>query len=178
MYNKLIEIGKITSPVGLKGEVKIISYSDEPDRFEYLEGVFVKERGEAEPVFREIEGVRYKGPSIILKLEGIDNRNASEAVRACDIFIDEDDLPELEEGRYYVRDIIGLEVRTEEGTLLGKLKDVQTNTAQDLYVVKREEGSAGGNRDLLVPGVPEFIRKVDVEMGVITVRLPDGLLEL
>lgn len=178
MYNKLIEIGKITSPVGLKGEVKIISYSDEPDRFEYLEGIYIEERGLSEPVYRKIEGVRYKGPSVILKLEGVDDRNGSEALRACVIYIDEDDLPELEEGRYYVRDILGFEVKTEDGKLLGTLKDVQTNTAQDLYVVKRNDESTGGNRDLLIPGSKEFIRVVDLEKKVIEVRLPEGLLEL
>lgn len=167
-----IKIGKITAPVGLKGEVRIVSFSDDPDRFEMLDHVFVSEKSKLREA--AIENVRYKGAQIILKLEGIDDRNASEAARGCELFMDEADLPELEEGQFYVRDMVGAKIVTEDGELIGTFKDLLTNTAQDVYVVRR--GSQ--ERDLLIPGVPEFIRNVDTENKKITVRLPDGLLEL
>lgn len=190
-----IKIGKITAPVGLKGEVKIISFSDDPDRFEMLDHVFVAEnkhrsKGAAPAKKNEkkkssvetevqmrgaaIENVRYKGAQIILKIEGIDDRNASEAARGCELFMDEADLPELEEGEFYVRDMVGAEVVMEDGDMIGTFKDVLTNTAQDVYVVMRKDQK----RDLLIPGVPEFIRNVDTEKKRITVRLPEGLLDL
>ena len=162
-----IKIGKITSPVGLKGEVKIMSYSEDPDRFEILEGVYF-----ADESFHEILGVRYKGPSIILTLEGIDDRTAAERARGTELFMNEEDLPELPRGSYYVRDIVGFSVCTEEGKTIGTLKDVLTNTGQDLYVVKGEE------KDILIPGAKEIVKNIDVEKGVITVDPPEGLLEL
>ena len=147
----------------------------------------------------EIEGIRYKGAQIILKIEGIDDRNASEAARGSELYMDEDDLPELEDGQFYVRDMVGADVVLEDGTILGTLKDVLTNTAQDVYVVSRKEAyitdgqgsqqnrynekekpgkKKKANNDLLIPGVPEFILEVDTDKKRITVRLPEGLIEL
>lgn len=186
-----IKIGKITSPVGLKGEVKIISYSDDPERFEMLDSVYAQMRrqrntdtdaGAKEAGYQEllIENVRYKGSGVILKLEGIDDRNASERARGMELFMDAADLPELEQGQFYVRDIVGFEVRTSAGEVIGTLKDVLTNTAQDVYVVSRTdaESKAAVPHDIMIPGVPEFIRSVDAENKVITVELPEGLMEL
>ena len=183
-----IKIGKITSPVGLKGEVKIVSFSDDPMRFEMLDHVFVSGK-DGSMTDSAIEGIRYKGSGIILKIEGIDDRNASEAARGCELFMDEADLPVLEEGQYYVRDMVGSDIVLEDGTLIGTLKDVLTNTAQDVYVVERRdgpgnvsEGEMGGKKnakkDLLIPGVPQFILDVDIDEKKIIVRLPEGLMEL
>ena len=175
-----IKIGKITSPVGLKGEVKIVSFSDDPMRFEMLDHVFVSGK-DGRMKDSVIEGLRYKGAQIILKIEGIDDRNASEAARGCELFMDEADLPELEEGQFYVRDMVGADVILEDGTLIGTLKDVLTNTAQDVYVVERAgepDGKKKANNDLLIPGVPQFILEVDIDEKKIVVRLPEGLMEL
>lgn len=174
-----IKIGKITSRVGLKGEVKIVSFSDDPMRFEMLDHVFVSDK-DGRMKDSVIEGLRYKGTQIILKIEGIDDRNASEAARGCELFMDEADLPELEEGQFYVRDMVGSDVVLEDGTLIGTLKDVLTNTAQDVYVVKRSDGPGGekSKNDLLIPGVPQFILEVDIDAKKIVVRLPEGLMEL
>ena len=94
--------------------------------------------------------------------------------------MDAADLPELEQGQFYVRDIVGFEVRTSAGEVIGTLKDVLTNTAQDVYVVSRTdaESKAAVPHDIMIPGVPEFIRSVDTENKVITVELPEGLMEL
>ena len=121
----------------------------------------------------KIEKVRFQGPSVILKLSGIDDRTAAEACRQKDLYITEDELPELPEDTYYIRDLIGMQVVTEEGGVLGTLSDVLQNTAQDVYEVQREEGKA-----LLIPGVAEFIREVNLAERTIFVRLPEGLLEL
>lgn len=174
-----IKIGKITSPVGLKGEVKIVSFSDDPMRFEMLDHVFVSGK-DGRLKDSVIEGLRYKGAQIVLKIEGIDERNASEAARGCELFMDEADLPELEEGQFYVRDMVGSDVVLEDGMLIGTLKDVLTNTAQDVYVVKRSDGPGveKSKNDLLIPGVPQFILEVDIDEKKIVVRLPEGLMEL
>ena len=175
-----IRIGKIVNAHGIKGEVKLISYSDDPDRFEMLESIIVKgpagDRADAVSEYF-IEDVRYKAGSIILKLEGIDDRNAAEAMKGSFVYMDEEDLPELEEGQFYVRDIAGSDVLLEDGRKLGTLKDVRTNTAQDLYIVSRAEEDPGRS-DLMIPSVDEFIISVDPEAKRIVVRLPEGLEEI
>ena len=172
-----IKIGKITAPVGLKGEVRILSFSEDPYRFEDLEYVYYSDGQKA-----GIQNVRYKGTQVILKLEGIEDRNASEAARGRELFMDAEDLPELEDGQYYVRDIVGFSVVSVDGEVLGELKDVLTDRAQDLYVVSpvRTDGTdhPEKKKNLLIPGAGEIIRSVDIEDKVITVDLPDGLIDL
>ncbi|MEE3362877.1 MAG: ribosome maturation factor RimM [Anaerovoracaceae bacterium] len=162
-----IEIGKVSAPVAMKGEIKILSYSDEPDRFETIGRVII---GGTE---HEIESVRYKGAAPIIKVSGIDDRDASEAAKGKPVYMYAEDLPELEEGEFYVRDMIGAAVVREDGSAVGTLKDISGASGQDMYIVERE-----GAKDLLIPGVPEFICDVDLESRKVTVRLIDGLEDL
>ena len=161
-----ILIGKISAAVGLKGEVKIYSYSEEADRFERVSRIFIDDKE------FKILSVRYKDISPILKLDSIDDRNKSEALKGKDIYVSEGDLEDLPEGVYYIKDIIGMDVLSESGEKLGLLFDVKTNTAQKLYVVKRE-----GKSDILIPGVEEFIKKIDIENRQIIVKVIEGLYE-
>jgi len=204
-------IGQIVSAVGIKGEVKIYSYAESPERFSELESLYLGEKGSkglsgdrkgsgAEPtacadfaVYR-ILSVRYKGQTPILSLEGITDRNAAEALQFRYVYMDAEDLPGLPEGEYYVRDLVGLPVVTEDGRELGALKDIQTETPQKLYViavpagtdgasaqedgVSAPKGGASAPKEILLPGVPEFILDKDPAKGRILVRLPEGLLEL
>jgi len=161
------EIGKIVNAVGMKGEVKVISYSDDADRFEMLDYVYVD--GER----HEIENVRYKDSTVILKLSGICDRTAAEKSKNRIIMIEEEQLPELEEGQYYIKDIIGYEVTDESGDHIGCLEEVIKNSAQDIYRIRTE-----GGRDILVPGVGEFILEIDSKHETIKVRMMEGLREL
>ncbi|MEG0575116.1 MAG: ribosome maturation factor RimM [Anaerovoracaceae bacterium] len=161
-----ITIGKVVNVVGLKGELKIYNYSDDRERFERLEEIFIGNNK------HKIEKVRYKDNMVILKVNGIDNRDQSEAVKNQMVYITEDDLEELPEGVYYIRDMIGMEVFSHEGVKLGILDDVNTNVPQKLYVVKRE-----GKSDILIPGVDEFILDIDMEKRIITVKVIEGLYE-
>ncbi len=161
-----IIIGKIVNAVALKGEVKVYPYS-ELSRFTELTDIYVGER------VHRIENVRYQGNMVILKLSAVGDRNAAEALKGLELGITEDDLPELPADTYYVRDLIGMDVIDEGGTLLGRVKDIIKNTAQDLYEIERQNGKI-----LLVPGVKEFIGDVDFDKREIHVMLPEGLLEL
>lgn len=161
-----IKVGKIVNAVGLKGEVKVYNYSDSSEIYEITPEVYVG--GE----LLEIENVRLQKNMVILKLEGINDRNAAEAAKGREIFITEDDLPELEEGEYYVRDLIGMTV-TEDGNVLGKVTNVLQNTAQDVFEVERENG-----KQLLIPRVDAFVLDIDLDTREIKVQLPEGLLEL
>ena len=162
-----IKIGKIVNTVGLKGEVKVYNYSDSIEIYETIESIYVDDR------LTVIENVRAQKNMVILKLEGADDRNAAEALRGKELYITEDDLPELPEGQYYVRDLIGMSVTEEDGNLLGHVTDVLQNTAQDIFEVESENG-----KKLLIPKVDQFVLDIDAEKREITVRLIEGMLDL
>lgn len=165
-----IVIGKIVNVVGLKGEVKVYSYAEEPDRFERLEKIFLgTEEKNTEYV---VTKVRYKGDMVILTLDGVTDRNAAEALKGLMVLMDEADLEELPEGVYYIKDLIGMKVVSDSGVELGTLKDINTNTAQRVYEVARP-----GKPDILIPGVDEFILDTDIDNRVITVKVIEGLYE-
>ncbi len=165
-----IKIAKIVNAVGLKGEVKVYNYSDDRERFEKLEEVIVS--GKTESV-RKILGVRYQGNMVILKLEGVSDRNAAEALKEYDVYITEDDLRELPEDTFYVRDLIGMKVIDDgEYGEIGILRDVIQNTSQDIYAVRTEAG-----KDVLIPAVKDFIREVDMEKRVIRTTLIPGFID-
>ena len=161
-----IKVGKIVNAVGLKGEVKVYNYSDSSEIYETTPQMYAGDE------LLAIENVRVQKNMVILKLEGIDDRNAAEAARGRELFITENDLPELEEGEYYVRDLIGMTVK-ENGEVLGKVTDVLQNTAQDVFEVER-----AGGRQLLIPRVDKFILDIDIKTRQIQVKLPEGLTEL
>ena len=162
-----IKIGKIVNTVGLKGEVKVYNYSDSIEIYETIESIYVEDR------LTVIENVRAQKNMVILKLEGADDRNAAEALRVKELYITEDDLPELPEGQYYVRDLIGMSVTEEDGNLLGHVTDVLQNTAQDIFEVESENG-----KKLLIPKVDQFVLDIDAEKREITVRLIEGMMDL
>ena len=161
-----IKVGKIVNAVGLKGEVKVYNYSDSSEIYEITPEMYIGDK------LMEIENVRLQKNMVILKIAGMDDRNAAEAAKGREIFINEDDLPELEEGEFYIRDLIGMAV-IEGDTVLGKVKDVIQNTAQDVFEVERENG-----KQLLIPRVDEFVLDIDLDTREIKVSLPDGLLDL
>ena len=161
-----IRIGQIVNAVGLKVEVKVYSYS-ERGRYEELPEVFV------EQALMRIEGVRYQKQMVILKLTGVCDRTAAEALKGSDLYIREEELPVLPEDTYYIRDLLGMAVCQENGRMLGELVDVIQSSAQDIYEVRLENG-----KKLLIPVVGEFVLNIDMEQRVITVRLIEGMLEL
>ena len=164
-----IKIGKIVNAVGLKGEVKVYNYSDRLERYEELERVIIDGR----PV--NIKGVRYKGNMIILKLAGVDDRNAAEAMKDKEVFITEDDLVELPEDTFYVRDLIGLDaVKGKDANFekFGIIEDVIQNTAQDLYKIKTLDG-----KEILVPAVKAFVEEVNLEEGYVKINVIEGMID-
>lgn len=161
-----ILMGKVVNVVGLKGELKIYSYTDRNERFEELDKIWLDNKVHA------IENVRYQNKVVILKLEGINDRNKAEEQRNKNVYIEESDLQQLPEDTYYVRDLIGISVVTEDGEL-GIITDVIQNSAQDLYEVKTAEG-----KKIYIPVVKEFVTEVDMEAKIVKVTLPEGLLDL
>lgn len=158
---KYLEIGKIINTHGVKGEVKIEPWTDDA---EFL-GKFKKFYIDGNPV-RLLGGRVHKG-FLIAQLEGVTDVNAAMSLKNKTIKGDRADV-KLEKGRFFIQDIIGASVRSEDGTELGKLEEVLDLPAGNVYVVK-------GEREILIPAVPQFILKTDAEAGIITVRLIDGM---
>lgn len=162
-----IKIGRIVNAVALRGEVKVYNYSGYRERYEELARIIVDDTP------YEIEKVRYQQQMVILKLAGVNDRNAAEAMKNRDVFITEDDLAELPEDTFYIRDLIGLSVIDEEtGEAIGTIKDVLQPSSQDVYVVKL---TAGG--EAMIPAVSQFVRAVSLEEGFVKVHLIDGMIE-
>ncbi|QAT43158.1 ribosome maturation factor RimM [Aminipila luticellarii] len=162
-----IKIGQIVNVVALKGEVKLYHYSDYKERFEELQYIYVEDQKV------KIEKVRYMKEMVILKLEGVNDRDAAEALKGKEVYIGENQLRELPEGTYYIRDLIGLEVRDQENHKIGTLKNVIQNSAQDLYEIELEN-----KKTTLIPAVEEFLLDINVEEKYIKVKLIEGILDL
>ena len=166
-----IKIGKIVNAVALRGEVKVYHYSDYKERFEELEEILVERKGKYTAY--EIENVRYQKNTAILKLKGVDDRNAAEALKESDIYITEDDLRELPEDTFYVKDLIGCRVINEEnGAEIGVIKDVLQNSAQDIYQITLKNG-----KEALIPVVGEFVREVSIKEKYVKIHLIPGFID-
>lgn len=166
--NSYLELGQIVNVKGLKGEVKVNPFTENIDRFEELKTVLIKFKNENKEF--EIEKVGYHKNQVILKFKGINTIEESEKLRNSYILINRNDLEPLEEGVYYITDLLGLEVYTEDGTLLGKVDDIYNTGSNDIYVVKDDLG-----KQKLLPGIPEVLKNVDLEHGKIIVNLIEGL---
>lgn len=162
-----IKIGKIVNAVGLKGEVKVYNYSDSEEVYARTPEIYAGDK------LLQVQNVRMQKNMVILKLSGIDDRNAAEAAKGTELFITEADLPELPEGQFYIRDLIGMEVEEQGGSFHGVVTDVLQNTAQDIFEVKRDDG-----KTVLIPKVDAFVQKIDGKERLITVTLIEGLTDL
>jgi 16S rRNA processing protein RimM len=168
--NKYLRVGVITSPHGIRGEVKVFPTTDDPRRFSDLEKVYLDlKSGISE---RTVEGARYQKNMVLLRLSGIADRTEAENYRNCDILITRDQALPLAENEYYIADLIGLSVVSDDGRELGELEDVMQTGANDVYVV-----SGGRFGEILIPAIPDCSIRTDLEAGVITVHLIPGLID-
>lgn len=167
----MLRVGVISSTHGVRGEVKVFPTTDDPARFKDLEEVTL-DTGK-EPLVLKIQGVKFYKQMVILKFKGYDHIDDIEQYRGKDLWIRRDQAVALEEGEYFIADLIGLAVKTDEGQPLGQLKDVLKTGANDVYVVEADSG-----KEILVPVIPDCILKVDLDNGEVTVHLLDGLLDL
>jgi 16S rRNA processing protein RimM len=163
---KTIKIGQIVNTVGLKGEVKIYSFAENLQRFENLKEIFVEDE-----LFL-IEKSRVQKTTVVLKLESINSSEIAEGYRNKFVYIPEEDLEELPEDSYYIKDLLGLEVFEKNGEKLGLVSDIIKGPGQDLYEIK------GNGKTFLLPGVKEFVLDIDLAKKRITVDPPKGLLDL
>lgn len=161
---ELIKIGKIVSPHGIKGQIKVYNYSRR-DRFEDISEITIDKE-----TFN-IESITSVKNMAILKIQGIDDRNSAEALRGKDVFMDEKYLDELKEDEYLIRDLIGLDVFRDESSSIGKVIDVLQYGPSDTYEIKLNNGKMA-----YIPAVKEFIKDVDLEKGITIETIP-GLID-
>ncbi|MDD6628730.1 MAG: ribosome maturation factor RimM [Lachnospiraceae bacterium] len=165
-----LQVGVITQTHGIRGEVKVFPTTDDVNRFKKLKEVMLdtgKER-----LTMEIESVKFFKQYVILKFRGYDSINDIEKYKRAKLLVTRDKAVKLKKDEYFIADLIGLKVITEDGESFGTLKDVLATGANDVYVVERPDAS-----EVLLPAIKECILNVDMEQGCISVHIMDGLLD-
>ncbi len=157
-------VGVIVAPHGTKGQVKVDMHTLFPGRFAAGETLFLDGHS-----YRVQHSVLQGGERVVVKLEGIDNRTEAEGLSNKSLTVPQERVPSLPQGEYYHFQIIGMGVHTVEGEYLGKIAEILSTGANDVYVVKGEGGQ------LLIPALDHVIKNVDVPKTSMVVDLPEGL---
>lgn len=167
MKKQFLEAGKIVTTHGIRGEVKIMPYTDTPELLAEFDRLFIGR--DKQELF--IEHSRVFKNMVIAKIEGVDTPEDAEKLRNKVLFMHRDDL-ELDEDTYFIQDLIGVEVRdADSGFVYGKISDVMQTGANDVYVV------TGGDREYLVPAIPDVVISTDIDAELMTIRPLDGLFD-
>lgn len=165
---QFLQVGVISSTHGIRGEVKVFPTTDDPMRFKKLKKVFLdtgRERLEL-----EVQSVRFFKQFAIVKFKGIDNINDIEKYKGKGIFVPREDAVPLDEDEYYIADLIGMEVFTEDGHF-GVVKDVIETGANEVYIIESDE-----HGEVLIPAIRQCVLDVNVEEKRMKIRLMDGLI--
>ena len=166
MKKEKLEVGQIVNVFGIKGFVKLYPYVDNINRFDELKNLLIKNNK------FEIEQIKYQKNMVLIKFKGIETVEQAEKLRNSIVEIDRSDAIPLEEGQYFITDLIGLNVYLENGEKLGVLEDIYNTGSSDIYVVKNELG-----KQFLLPYIDDVIKNIDLDNEKITVHLIKGLIE-
>ena len=164
-----LQVGVITQTHGIHGEVKVFPTTDDVNRFKKLKEVILET--EKERLTMEIEGVKFFKQFVILKFKNFDSINDMEKYKRAKLLVPREKAVKLKKDEYFIADLIGMRVITEDGTLFGTLKNVLETGANDVYVVETAE-----EKEVLLPAIKDCVLKIDMEESVITVHIMDGLL--
>ncbi|MBR9938854.1 ribosome maturation factor RimM [Lachnospiraceae bacterium Marseille-Q4251] len=166
-----LQVGVITATHGIRGEVKVFPTTDDPERFLDLETVYLDTGREKKLL--TISSVKFFKQFVILKFKEFDNINDVEPFRKKSLLVTREQAVPLEEDEYFIADLIGLRVITDEDKVLGELTDVLETGANDVYQVTDENG-----KEILLPAIKDCILSVDLEKGEMKVHILEGLLDL
>jgi 16S rRNA processing protein RimM len=164
---RFLVIGQIGKPHGVHGEMRVVPYTDLPERFTWLEEVYV---GQDRPILVPIEHVRFHKNWVLLKLAGTDDRDAAALFNGQLLLVDESQAIPLEEGEYYLYQLEGLSVISDQGLDLGIIVEVMETGANNVFVVRGEDGQ------LLIPDTKEIVLDIDFDNARMTVHIIPGLL--
>lgn len=169
MKKEKLEVGQIVNTFGIKGFVKIYPYVDDISRFDDLKYVYVKNKKFENEL--QIEEVKYQKNMVLIKFKGIESVEQAEKLKNSIVEIDRKDAIPLEEGQYFIADLLGLDVFLDTGEKLGVLEDIYNTGSSDIYVVKNELG-----KQFLLPYIDEVIKEINLEKERITVHIIEGLI--
>ena len=169
MKKEKLEIGQIVNTFGIKGFVKIYPYVDDITRFDDLKEVYICTKKQEKKL--EIEEIKYQKNMVLAKFKNIETVEQAELLRNAFLKIDRKDAIKLEEGQYFIADLLGLDVFLDTGEKLGVLDDIFNNGSTDIYVVKNELG-----KQFLLPYIDEVIKNIDLENEKIIVHIIEGLI--
>ena len=164
----VFRIGQIVNTQGLKGEVRVYPYTDDINRFDELDYFYIDKNLNNK---YEVERVRYKGNMVIMKIKGIDSIELAEKLKTKNMYISREQGRELDEGEFFVSDLIGLHVFTVDGEKVGVLKDVLQHAINDVYVV------SGGEKEYLIPSIEKFVPTIDLEQNKMIINPIKGMLD-
>ena len=170
MMEKLLKVGVISSTHGLKGEVKVFPTTDDVKRFRQLKEVLL-DAGDEKPVL-QIEQVKFFKQFVILKFKGIDDIEDVQKYKGKDLLVTRENAVELKKDEYFIADLIGVSVISDDNSLRGILKDVIQTGANDVYVIDLEDG-----RQLLLPAIKECVLMVDLDENIMKIHVLVGLLD-
>ena len=139
-----------------------------PEDLERYKTVYIADQNDFLKEY-QVERFRALSGGAVIRLEGMEDRDAVEQYRDCLLLIRKDQLPDLDAGEYFISNLIGLQVSSEKGELLGILTDVLELPAHDVYQIQKE------GRELLIPAISDVIAEINLEDRTMTVRLPEGL---
>ncbi len=166
MKKEYLEAGKIVNTHGIRGEVKIMPYTDTPELLCEFERLFIDKNYDE----IEIEKSRVFKNMVIAKLKGVETPEEAEKLRNKILFMHRDDL-ELDEDTYFIQDLIGVEVKdADTGVVYGKISDVLQTGANDVYVIR-------GDREYLVPAIPDVVISTDIDEEIMLIRPLEGLFD-
>jgi 16S rRNA processing protein RimM len=166
----LVLLGEVTKPHGIRGEVCVKCHADSPDVLLRLRSVLLARPGER-PRSVRLAGLRQHKASLLVRFPGVEDRNAAEELRGCQILARTADLPALEPDEVYLHQVEGLAAHLPDGGRLGVVEAADASSGQELWRIRSE-----GGREVLLPAA--FVTALDLDAGTATVDPPPGLLEL
>ncbi len=171
MKEELMIIGKVLGAHGIRGELKVQPLTDDPGRFYDLDTVYLEKNGKKQAY--DIDLVRMHKGNVLLTLDGINDRNASEKTIGAFVRIDREDAVDLDEDEYFIEDLIGMMVYNEQGDQIGKVKGIiQTSGTVDTVEIVTKE------KTIYVPARKVYFKQVNLSEGKITADIPEELMTL
>ncbi len=161
--DKQICIGTIVAPHGVRGDIRILPQTEHPEQFLDLDYLLLEDGRTL-----HLTNARFHKRMVLVKCREVNNMNEAELLRDKKVFIRTEDLPELEEGEFYVADLLGCNVIGTDGAQIGELKDVISTGSNDVYVVKTADG-----KEILVPALKQHVKEINPDERRIVVELPE-----
>ena len=166
----MFRVGIFTSTHGVHGEINLYPTTDDPDRFYKGLPLYLATGREMLPL--TVSSVKHFKGMVILKFEGFDSINDIEKYKGAELYVDREHALPLAENEYYIADILGAEVWSDEGEKIGILSEVLTTGANDVFEVKRPH-----EKNALFPVIPECVLSVDTKEKKVVVHIMKGLLD-